>query len=81
MLLNKVWADSNNQDNFRPGQITVTLHRKWTENGQEYSEIVPGYNSFPITGSLTDDTWQKKIQICQRIKRMMRVQSVIIHIM
>ena len=62
IVINKVWADSNNQDKLRPGQITVTLHRKWTENGQEYSEIVPGYNSFPITGSLTDDTWQKKIQ-------------------
>lgn len=61
IVINKVWADSNNQDKLRPGQITVTLHRKWTENGQEYSEIVPGYDSFPITGSLTDDIWQKKI--------------------
>ena len=60
IVINKVWADSNDQDKLRPEQITVTLHRKWMENGQEYSEIVPGYASFPITGSLTDDILAEK---------------------
>lgn len=62
ITINKVWKDVSNQDKIRPKNITVTLHRSWTEDGIEKSEVVPGYENYPISGKITDNSWQAFIQ-------------------
>lgn len=62
LTINKVWKDFNNMDKKRPTNITVTVSRKWTENGIEKSEVVPGYESYTITGSENKSTWQSVIK-------------------
>lgn len=62
ITINKVWKDVRNQDKIRPDNITVTLHRSWTEDGIEKSEVVAGYLDYPISGLPTDNSWQAFIQ-------------------
>ena len=62
LTVNKVWKDFNNMDGKRPTSITITVSRKWTENGTEMSETVPGYESYEITGSISKSTWQSIIK-------------------
>lgn len=63
LTINKVWKDFDNFDNKRPDSITVTISRTWKdENNVEKTEVVPGYESYKITGSINKSTWQKVIK-------------------
>ncbi len=63
LTINKVWKDFDNFDNKRPGSITVTISRTWKdENNVEKTEVVPGYESYKITGSINKSTWQEVIK-------------------
>lgn len=60
LTINKVWKDFGNFDKKRPNHITVTLSRTWTDAaGTEYTQVVPGYESFTIEGSVNQSVWQK----------------------
>lgn len=62
LTINKVWKDLGNFDKKRPDRITVTLSRTWTDAaGAEQTEVVPGYESFTIEGSVNQSVWQKVI--------------------
>ena len=61
LTINKVWKDYYNVNNQRPDSITVTISRTWEENGVNNTEVVPGYESYKISGSLDKTTWQKVI--------------------
>ena len=62
LTINKVWKDFDNFDKKRPGSITVTISRTWKDkNNVEKTEVVPGYESYTITGSIYKSTWQKVI--------------------
>ena len=61
LTINKVWKDYYNVNNQRPESITVTISRTWEENGEQKTEVVPGYESYKISGSLDKTTWQKVI--------------------
>ena len=63
LTINKVWKDFDNFDNKRPGSITVTISRTWKDkNNVEKTEVVPGYESYTITGSINKSTWQEVIK-------------------
>ena len=63
LTINKVWKDFDNFDNKRPGSITVTISRTWKDkNNVEKTEVVPGYESYKITGSIDKSTWKKVIE-------------------
>lgn len=63
LTINKVWKDFDNFDNKRPGSITVTISRTWTdEKNVEKTEVVSGYESYTITGSINKSTWQEVIK-------------------
>ena len=63
LTINKVWKDLDNFDNKRPGSITVTISRTWKdENNVEKREVVSGYESYTITGSINKSTWQEVIK-------------------
>ena len=63
LTINKVWKDFNNFDNKRPDSITVTISRTWKDkNNVEKTEVVPGYESYKITGSSDKSTWKKVIE-------------------
>lgn len=63
LTINKVWKDLDNFDNKRPGSITVTISRTWKdENNVEKTEVVSGYESYTITGSINKSTWQEVIK-------------------
>ena len=63
LTINKVWKDFDNFDNKRPDSITVTISRTWKDaNGNDQTEIVSGYESYKITGSIYKSTWQKVIE-------------------
>lgn len=63
LTINKVWKDFDNFDNKRPDIITVTISRTWKdENNVEHTEVVSGYESYPITGSIYKSTWQEVIK-------------------
>ena len=63
LTINKVWKDLDNFDNKRPGSITVTISRTWKdENNVEKREVVSGYESYRITGSINKSTWQEVIK-------------------
>mgnify|MGYP002619654638 CR=1 FL=1 len=63
LTINKVWKDLNNFDNSRPNSITVTISRTWTDKaGKETTEIVPGYESYKIEGSIDKSKWQEVIK-------------------
>lgn len=63
LTINKVWKDLNNFDNSRPNSITVTLSRTWKDKAEkETTEIVPGYESYKIEGSIDKSKWQKVIK-------------------
>lgn len=62
LTINKVWRDNKNQDEKRPDNITVTISRTWTENGEEKTEIVPGYENHQMTGDQDKSTWQEIIK-------------------
>ena len=60
LTINKVWKDFGDFDKKRPDCITVTLSRTWTDAaGTEQTEVVPGYESFAIEGSVNQSVWQK----------------------
>lgn len=61
LTINKVWKDYYNVNNQRPDSIMVTISRTWEENGANNTEVVPGYESYKISGSLDKTTWQKVI--------------------
>ena len=62
LTINKVWKDFDNFDKKRPGSITVTISRTWKDaNGNDQTQIVTGYESYTITGSIYKSTWQKVI--------------------
>lgn len=61
LTINKVWKDYYNVNNQRPDSITVTISRSWEENGVNNTEVVPGYESYKISGSLDKTTWQEVI--------------------
>lgn len=63
LTINKVWKDFDNFDNKRPESITVTISRTWTdEKNVEKTEVVSGYESYTITGSINKSTWQEVIK-------------------
>lgn len=63
LTINKVWKDFDNFDNKRPDSITVTISRTWKDkNNVEKTEVVPGYESYKITGSIDKSTWKKVIE-------------------
>ena len=63
LTINKVWKDFDNFDNKRPDSITVTISRTWKDkNNVEKTEVVPGYESYKITGSSDKSTWKKMIE-------------------
>ena len=62
LTINKVWRDNKDQDQKRLDNITVTIQRTWTENGEEQTETVPGYESYQITGDKNRSTWQEIIK-------------------
>lgn len=63
LTINKVWKDFDNFDNKRPDSITVTISRTWKdEKNVEKTEVVSGYESYTITGSINKSTWQKVIE-------------------
>lgn len=63
LTINKVWKDFDNFDNKRPDSITVTISRTWKDdNSVEHTEVVPGYESYKITGSINKSTWQEVIK-------------------
>ena len=63
LTINKVWKDFDNFDNKRPDSITVTISRTWKdENNVEKTEVVSGYESYTITGSINKSTWQEVIK-------------------
>ena len=63
LTINKVWKDLNNFDNSRPNSITVTLSRTWKDKAEkETTEIVPGYESYKIEGSIDKSKWQEVIK-------------------
>lgn len=63
LTINKVWKDFRNMDNIRPGSITVTISRSWTDaDGTEHTEVVPGYVDYVITGDISKSTWQEIIK-------------------
>lgn len=63
LTINKVWKDFRNMDNIRPGSITVTISRSWTDaEGTEHTEVVPGYDKYVITGDPSKSTWQEVIK-------------------
>lgn len=63
LTINKVWKDFDNFDNKRPDSITVTISRTWKDkNNVEKTEVVPGYESHKITGSIDKSTWKKVIE-------------------
>lgn len=62
LTINKVWKDYYNVNNQRPDSITVTISRTWEENGEQKTEVVPGYESYKISGSLNKATWQEVIE-------------------
>ena len=63
LTINKVWKDFDNFDNNRPDSITVTISRTWKDkNNVEKTEVVPGYESYKITGSSDKSTWKKVIE-------------------
>lgn len=63
LTINKVWKDFDNFDKKRPGSITVTISRTWKDkNNVEKTEVVPGYESYKITGSIDKSTWKKVIE-------------------
>lgn len=63
LTVNKVWKDFDNFDNKRPDSITVTISRTWKdENNVEKTEVVSGYESYTITGSINKSTWQEVIK-------------------
>lgn len=63
LTINKVWKDLNNFDNSRPNSITVTISRTWKDKaGNELTEIVPGYESYKIEGSIDKSKWQEVIK-------------------
>ena len=63
LTINKVWKDFDNFDQKRPDSITVTISRTWKdENNVEHKEVVSGYESYKITGSISKSTWQEVIK-------------------
>lgn len=63
LTINKVWKDFDNFDHKRPYSITVTISRTWKdENNVEKTEVVSGYESYTITGSINKSTWQEVIK-------------------
>lgn len=63
LTINKVWKDLNNFDHSRPNSITVTLSRTWKDKAEkETTEIVPGYESYKIEGSIDKSKWQEVIK-------------------
>lgn len=63
LTINKIWKDFNNFDNSRPNSITVTISRTWKDKaGNEQTETVPRYESYPIEGSSDKSKWQKVIK-------------------
>lgn len=63
LTINKVWKDLNNFDNSRPNSITVTISRTWKDKAEkETTEIVPGYESYKIEGSIDKSKWQEVIK-------------------
>ena len=63
LTINKVWKDLNNFDNSRPNSITVTISRTWKDKaGNDTTEIVPGYESYKIEGSIDKSKWQEVIK-------------------
>lgn len=63
LTINKVWKDFDNFDHKRPYSITVTISRTWKDdNSVEHTEVVPGYESYKITGSINKSTWQEVIK-------------------
>lgn len=63
LTINKVWKDFDNFDHKRPDSITVTISRTWKdEKNVEKTEVVSGYESYTITGSINKSTWQKVIE-------------------
>lgn len=63
LTINKVWKDFDNFDNKRLDSITVTISRTWKDkNNVEKTEVVPGYESYKITGSINKSTWKKVIE-------------------
>ena len=62
LTINKVWKDFDDFDHKRPKSITVTISRTWKENNVEKTEVVPGYDSYTITGPINKSTWQKVIE-------------------
>ena len=63
LTVNKVWKDFDNFDNKRPDSITVTISRTWKdENNVEKTEVVSGYESYTITGSINKSKWQEVIK-------------------
>ena len=63
LTINKIWKDLNNFDNSRPNSITVTLSRTWKDKAEkETTEIVPGYESYKIEGSIDKSKWQEVIK-------------------
>lgn len=60
LTINKVWKDFDNFDHKRPDSITVTISRTWKdEKNVEKTEVVSGYESYKITGSINKSTWQE----------------------
>ena len=63
LTINKVWKDLNNLDHSRPNSITVTISRTWKDKAEkETTEIVPGYESYKIEGSIDKSKWQEVIK-------------------
>ena len=63
LTVNKVWKDLNNFDNSRPNSITVTISRTWKDKaGKETTQIVSGYESYKIEGSIDKSKWQEVIK-------------------
>lgn len=59
LTVNKVWRDHDNRENTRPGEITVTLTRSWTDcDNQTHLELVPGYENYRISGDKAEPIWQ-----------------------
>ena len=63
LTVNKVWDDFRNLDGSRPGTITITISRTWTDaSGVDQTETVPGYENHQINGNISKSTWQKIIK-------------------
>ena len=63
LTVNKVWDDFRNLDGSRPGTITITISRTWTDaSGMDQTETVPGYENHQIKGNISKSTWQKIIK-------------------